>query len=202
MTSTLITRTFSLTVLFLSLSLLCKAQDYKQSITEFQDHLNEEYRDPARSPLTEKDLKTFKAHDFFAVDENFRVEAKFERVANAIPFLMQTTTDRLPTYEVYGIATVVIGEETYHLNIYQSHKLRETEQYKNHLFLPFTDLTNGKETYSGGRFIDLEIPEGDMIVIDFNKAYNPYCAYNTKYSCPIPPKENDLPVKIEAGLRL
>ncbi|MGW9685934.1 DUF1684 domain-containing protein [Flagellimonas sp. 2504JD1-5] len=177
-------------------------QTYQDSIVEYQKELNDFYSNEEKSPLTQKDLKRFKGHDFFAIDENFKVEAKFERAVNAVPFLMKTTTDRLPTYELYGVATFEINGETLQLHIYQNHRLRETEKYKNHLFLPFTDLTNGNETYGGGRFIDLEIPEGDTIVIDFNKAYNPYCAYNKKYSCPIPPKENDLPVNINAGIKI
>ena len=75
--------------------------------------------------------------------------------------------------------------------------------YANYLFLPFNDNTNGKTSYGGGRFIDLEIPEAGSktIVIDFNKSYNPYCAYNHKYSCPIPPSENNLNVEISAGVK-
>ena len=71
-----------------------------------------------------------------------------------------------------------------------------------HLFLPFTDNTNGVETYGGGRYIDLKIPAGNTINIDFNKAYNPYCAYSDKYSCPIPPPENHLDIEIKAGIKL
>ncbi|WP_192347263.1 DUF1684 domain-containing protein [Algoriphagus sp. Y33] len=68
------------------------------------------------------------------------------------------------------------------------------------LFLPFTDQTNGGETYGGGRYMGLTIPTGDTIELDFNKAYNPYCAYASGYACPIPPKENDLEVPIRAGV--
>ncbi|WP_190808361.1 DUF1684 domain-containing protein [Flagellimonas sp. S3867] len=176
-------------------------QTYQDSVIEFQNELNTFYGDEEKSPLTKKDFKKFKGHYFFDIDENFKVEAKFDRAVDAVPFLMKTSTDRLPTYEIYGVATFKINGKTHKLNIYQNHKLRETEKYKNHLFLPFTDLTNGNETYGGGRFIDLEIPDGDTIVIDFNKAYNPYCAYNKNYSCPIPPKENDLPIRIIAGIK-
>ena len=177
------------------------AQGYEDSIKDFQDHLNSEYSDPETSPLIENDLVNFKGHDFFPVNADYRLVAHFERTLDASSFFMKTTTDRLPAYDVYGVATFKIGDTEYKLNVYQSHSLRETEEYKNYLFLPFTDQTNGHETYSGGRFIDLEIPEGDTIVIDFNKAYNPYCAYNSKYSCPIPPKENDLPLDIRAGIK-
>jgi len=180
---------------------IANAQSYKDTITEHQNHLNEEYQNPDKSPLEPKDLKKFKGHNFFPIDEGFKVRARFERVESPTPFLMKTTTSRLPTYEVFGVATFVLDGKELQLNIYQSHRLRETEEYKDYLFLPFTDLTNGEETYGGGRFIDLEIPEGDYITIDFNKSYNPYCAYNKKYSCPIPPKENDLDVRILAGIK-
>ena len=69
------------------------------------------------------------------------------------------------------------------------------------MFLPFSDETNGIESYGGGRYIDLRIPEGNTLIIDFNSAYNPYCAYNDKYSCPIVPRENYLRTRIEAGVK-
>ena len=76
-----------------------------------------------------------------------------------------------------------------------------TDEYKDYLFIPFTDATNGNETYEGGRYIDILITDisNNTVVIDFNKAYNPYCCYATGYHCPIPPKENALSVTINAG---
>lgn len=114
---------------------------------------------------------------------------------------MKTTTERLPVYDKYGTLTFELDDKTYKLSVYQSHSLRNNKKYKNYLFLPFTDLTNGNETYGGGRYIDFTIPDSDVVVIDFNKAYNPYCVYSDKYSCPIPPKENHLPIKITAGIK-
>ena len=87
------------------------------------------------------------------------------------------------------------------MNIYQNLELISKPEYVDYLFVPFTDLTNGKGSYSGGRYIDTRIPPGKKIVLDFNKAYNPYCAYNGKYSCPIPPEENHLEVEIRAGVK-
>ena len=87
------------------------------------------------------------------------------------------------------------------MNVYQNLLLRETEEFKDYLFLPFADLTNGEQTYGGGRYIDLSIPDKDSIIINFNTAYNPYCAYNAKYSCPLVPKENHLDYSIEAGVK-
>ncbi|MGB0166519.1 MAG: DUF1684 domain-containing protein [Luteibaculum sp.] len=188
---------FLLSFSFLSL----QAQEYISSIRDFQTELNQKFKDPEKSPLTAKDLQNFKGLNFYPIQEKYRVVANFQRAKDAIPFQMKTTTSRMPTYELYGIASFELDGETYSLNIYQSHDLRKMEDYKDHLFLPFTDLSSGDGTYGGGRYIDLNIPEGDSIVIDFNKAYNPYCAYNYKYSCPIPPKENDLPIAIEAGVK-
>ncbi|MEZ4886106.1 MAG: DUF1684 domain-containing protein [Chitinophagales bacterium] len=182
-------------------SIEVNAQDHASEIVEFQNELNESFRSEDESPLTEKAKKKFKGLKFFPINEEYRVEADFVRIEDAVPFQMQTTTDRLPTYEQYGIAAFTLEGKTYQLIIYQSHQLREMEEYKNHLFLPFKDLTSGNKTYGGGRFMDLEIPEGDKIIIDFNKAYNPYCAYNHHYSCPIPPKENYLDIKVLAGVK-
>tara|TARA_X000000368_G_C22686960_1_gene560782 strand:- start:48 stop:635 length:588 start_codon:yes stop_codon:yes gene_type:complete len=190
-----------LILLFLLRLSIINAQSYESEILEFQKELNDKYKNPDESPLERKDLKRFKGHKFYPINEKFKVLAKFVRTKDANPFSMKTTTNRLPKYEVYGIASFELNGNGYQLNIYQSHRLRETDEYKNYLFLPFNDLTNGDETYGGGRFIDLEIPDNDSIIIDFNKAYNPYCAYNPKYSCPIPPEENDLDVHISAGIK-
>ncbi|MEN1784291.1 MAG: DUF1684 domain-containing protein [Bacteroidota bacterium] len=178
-----------------------EAQTYQDTIKLHQQHLTNEYLNPEKSPLSQQDLKEFKGHDFFPINAAFKVRAQFERTADAVPFLMKTTTDRLPYYQVYGVATFNINGKAYRLNIYQSLRLRQTVAQENPLFLPFTDTTNGIETYGGGRFIDLSVPEENTITIDFNKAYNPYCAYSPRYSCPIPPKENDLAIAITAGIK-
>ncbi|WP_276169104.1 DUF1684 domain-containing protein [Zobellia alginiliquefaciens] len=190
-------------ILFLLTNSIVFAQDHSHinEIKEFQKELNTEFKNPDKSPLSKKERKRFTGHDFYPIKETFRVEAKFTRILDPLPFQMKTTTNRAPTYEKYGEIFFEIEEKPYKLTIYQSHRLRKTEEFKDYLFLPFTDQTNGKETYGGGRYIDLKIPDSDKIVIDFNKAYNPYCAYNNYSSCPIPPKENDLQLKIEAGVK-
>jgi len=175
--------------------------DYTASIKDFQYELNAKYADEKDSPLMEEDLKEFKSLDFFPIDSTYKVHAKFELEDNPIFFEMPTTTDRKPIYKTYGTATFVLEGKELKLHIYQNQDLIKKPEYKNHLFIPFTDLTNSKGSYGGGRYIDLEIPEGNTIVIDFNTAYNPYCAYNHKYSCPIPPRENDLAIAIEAGVK-
>ena len=192
---------FSFLLSFSTLVSTGQSSSYIEEIKAHQKELNEEFLDPQESPLSKKERKKFKGHNFFPIDEAFRVEAKFTRTRNAVPFKMKTSTDRLPTYNKYGEAVFLLKGKEYKLNIYQSHRLQQMEEYKDYLFLPFTDLTNGEETYGGGRYIDLTIPKGDVLIIDFNKAYSPLCAYSYKYSCPIPPAENDLKLRIEAGVK-
>ena len=114
---------------------------------------------------------------------------------------MKTTGTRTPKYIKYGTLNFTIDGVALKLNVYRNIELSKTAEYKDHLFLPFSDLTSGKESYIGGRYIDLKIPKGNTIAVDFNQAYNPYCAYNHKYSCPIVPLENDLNVEIKAGVK-
>jgi hypothetical protein len=173
----------------------------KASAEDFQKNLNIEFANAAQSPLTEKDRLAFKALDFFPIDSDFIVEATFIKSKNEKSFEMKTTTDRMPLYVKYGELSFVIKGETFKLNVYKNIELSRKKGFKNHLFLPFSDLTSGGETYGGGRYIDLQIPKGKTISIDFNKAYNPYCAYNYKYSCPLVPLENDLLTNINAGVK-
>lgn len=173
----------------------------KDSVIAFQKEINSEYADSTKSPLLKKDFKKFKSLDFYPINEKLFVKAKFIITPDEKPFEMPTTTTRKPMYVKYGEAHFTLDGKSFKLNIYQSEDLKKIEKYKNSLFLPFTDVTSGVESYGGGRYIDLEIPEGDSIAIDFNTAYNPYCAYNHKYSCPIPPQENDLNIEIKAGVK-
>lgn len=168
----------------------------QQDVLDFQIQLNHEFATPQESPLDPDDLKHFKSLDFFAPDAAFAVTATFVRTPNEKPFAMKTTTRRLPMYVKYGELHFSIEGKKLVLNAYRSMTAQDDL-----LFVPFTDRTNGDTTYGGGRYIDLPIPAGDTLLLDFNKAYNPYCAYSSRYSCPRVPKENDLPVEIRAGVK-
>lgn len=176
------------------------SQDYQKSILKFQEELNAEYKNPEESPLSAKEQKEFKSLPFFPIDEHYKVLAKFEKLPPSSFFQMKTTANSMKDYDVYGVLTFNFEGKEYRLNVYQSHMLRTQEKYKDYLFLPFTDKTNGDETYGGGRYMDLKIPDGDTMELDFNKAYNPFCAYAEGYACPIPPRENDLDLTIRAGV--
>lgn len=173
----------------------------KVTAADFQKKLNEEFADATKSPLTEEDRLKFTALEFFPIDPDFIVEATFTKSKSEKAFGMKTSTERAPMYVKYGELSFTIKGEKFTLNVYQNLELIKLKEYKKHLFLPFSDLTSGNETYVGGRYIDLEIPKGKTITIDFNQAYNPYCAYNYKYSCPLVPLENDLSTHINAGVK-
>lgn len=169
-------------------------------ILAFQAEWNTMFADTARSPLPDKDVAHFKGLDFFPIDLDYRVEATFTLTPDAEIFMMPTSTERIVAYRKYGEATFKLHGETYTLALYQNQKYKDHPTYGKELFLPYKDFTNGVETYGGGRYIDVKIPEGDHVIIDFNQSYNPYCAYNGRYSCPIPPDENHMQVEIRAGV--
>ena len=171
---------------------------FADSIANYREKYLEEFQSAPNSPLKKSDLKHLQ---FFQADASFRVTASFQLTPEEKPFGIPTSSGAVKQYTKYGTATFVINERTFTLTIYQSEMLKNVPEYLDYLFLPFADLTNGEETYGGGRYIDLRL--GDIkesrLVIDFNKAYNPYCAYSSGYSCPIPPEENHLELEVIAG---
>ncbi|WP_132702703.1 DUF1684 domain-containing protein [Winogradskyella wandonensis] len=169
--------------------------------TAYQIEQNNIFKDASKSPLKAKDLKNFDGLDFFPFDSSYVVKASLKRTPDSEWFNMKTTTERLSRERIFGVAIFQLKGKTYQLNVYQGEENLNSEAYRDYLFLPFLDDTNGEETYSGGRYIDLRIPESDTIQIDFNKAYNPLCAFNEKYSCPIVPRVNYLDARVEAGVK-
>ncbi len=163
--------------------------------------LNEEFTNPETTILEPGDFKEFNGLEFYPISKKFIITAKFVRTPNEKPFLMPTTSARRPEYVKYGEAHFSIDGKNFVLSLFKSTQPYDEPGYEDYLFLPFTDLTSGDGSYGGGRFLDQRIPEGDTMLIDFNKAYNPYCAYSARFSCPIPPKENDLAIRIEAGVK-
>ena len=188
----------------LALLFLVGCQSKKRPLkaqSEFQTQQNSFFKDASKSPLKPKDLKVFEGLVFFPIDSAFVVEAELMRTPNTSFFDMKTTTKRVTKERVFGVLSFTVNKESYKLNVYQGAPDPDSEAESDYLFLPFLDDSNGTETYGGGRYIDLSIPKGDQMTIDFNKSYNPYCAYNEKYSCPIVPRENYLPLKMNAGVK-
>ena len=193
----------SLIIFFFCLSLFGFSQEKFDilSVERFQKEMNQEFSDSIKSPLTSADRAHFKGLDFFPISEHFFVIAQFVRTKKEKPLEMKTSTNRKPLYVKYGEVFFSIDGKDFKLNVYRSIDLSKKKEYKDDLFLPFSDLTSGKESYIGGKYMDLKIPKGNTIALDFNTSYNPYCAYNHKYSCPIVPLENDLDIEIKAGVK-
>lgn len=195
---------FLFAAVFVCITCLCFSQTdtaVVNSTKRFESALKAEYADPNNTPLSAKAKKTFKGIHFFPFSDKYVVNAKFVRTPNEKPFQMSTSSGMRKTYIKYGEVYFTIDGKEYKLNVYQSQELLQSADYKDYLFIPFTDATSGHETYEGGRYIDLSITNSDHMVINFNKAYHPYCAYTDGYNCPVPPAENTLPIKIEAGVR-
>ena len=148
--------------------------------------------------VTKADKSFFR---FYAPSADYKIEAGFTRLKDTVGFMMPTSGKEPKRYFRYGHIHFLLGGKKLQLTIFQSKDLLTDPTYKDYLFLPFTDLTSGEESYGGGRYIDLEMKDirNNKVIIDFNKAYNPYCAYTTGFNCPIPPRENDLAVAIKAG---
>lgn len=168
----------------------------------FQKEMNATFKDASTSPLTRKGLKNFKGLDFFPINNKYKVEAKLIKTPDAPIFKFPTTTDRIAVYEKYGDVLFTIEGKELKLAIYKD--IDSSPEFANNLFLPFLDKTNGKTSYGGGRFIDVlttDEQKNGTIIIDFNTAYNPYCAYSDRYSCPITPRDNYVDIAIEAGVK-
>jgi uncharacterized protein len=146
-----------------------------------------------QSPLTREQRQNFNGLSYFPENEELRLEVKMDEFENKERFEMQTSTGDVQVYERFGKFSFNVDGEEAELTIYQS---------AHGYFLPFVDSLAGAETYPAGRYLEPEPLPGGRFLVDFNLAYNPYCAYNEKWSCPITPPENRLRVAIRAGEKL
>ncbi len=146
------------------------------------------------SPLDHGQKVRFVELAYFKPDSNYRVMADVENITSQDTMIIEDThKDMRKFYRVMKLHFKIEGKP------YALFAYKPVADKGNELFIPFYDATNGKETHEGGRYIDIENTGKDKMVLDFNFAYNPYCAYSQNYGCPIPPIENKLPVRIEAG---
>jgi uncharacterized protein (DUF1684 family) len=176
---------------------------HQRSVLAFQQALNAEFHNPKESPLTPAEQQALVSLPFYPTRYGYYLTATFVPDSTSQPFAMETSTARRPTYRKYGELRFVLNGKPQRLSVYQNQELLKRPGLEDYLFLPFTDLTNGHGSYGGGRYIDLRIPPAGAAVmqLDFNKAYNPSCAYNHGYSCPVPPPENRLDMAIPVGVQ-
>ena len=174
-------------------------EQYIKAVEAERAMKDRQFRSGRSSPLTADQIRNFRQLSYFAVDPRYRVTARF--VADFKPhlFVIQTSTGEERVYVRVGRLEFKLAEKELTLMTYQSRDEMRKKGKGGHLFVPFTDKTSGIQSYGGGRYLDINWPEGETATVDFNRAYNPYCAYNHNYSCPITPRENYLPVEILAG---
>lgn len=190
-----------LIILFICISCSASAQNYKEQIAKHREAYKADFIKETRSPLKESDLEHL---HFFEPDSNYRITAKVKLLKNEKIFKMPTYDGSSKEFIRYAKVKFILNDKPLELTLYRNISLMVNPAYKNLLFLPFTDQTNNVATYGGGRYIDLDLTQiiNKKLEIDFNKSYNPYCAYSDGYRCPVPPEENDLPIEILAGEKL
>lgn len=145
-----------------------------------------------QSPLTPEQRQEFTGLKYYPENPALRLTIPIEPYADREIVTMITSTGSAQEYVKYGQFSFEVNGEIATLQVYQNPE-------SDYFFLPFVDATAPGETYGAGRYLDLDPIEGGEFLIDFNYAYNPYCAYNLNWSCPLTPRENRLTVRIEAG---
>jgi uncharacterized protein (DUF1684 family) len=161
-------------------------------LTEFRQQKDEFFKHDWQSPLEADQRRDFTGLKYYPENPALRLTVPIEPYADRESVTMQTSTGSVREYVKYGQFSFEVNGETATLQVYQ-------DADGGYFFLPFVDATAPEETYGAGRYLDIEQNADGTFTIDFNYAYNPYCAYNDKWSCPIPPRENRLKVRLEAG---
>ena len=163
-------------------------------IVEFRKAKDNFFKTSAQSPLTPEQKKVFAGLHYFPENAALRFELPLERYANPERIVMQTSTGGTQEYHKVGQVRFKVNGEDAALQVYES-----TDNPGSY-FVPFVDATAPAESYGAGRYLEPEEHHADELVVDFNLAYNPYCAFDSqRWSCPLPPPENRLKVRIEAG---
>ena len=184
-------------IIFIS-SGVVKAQDYKETIKQYRESYIKDLLAEKRHPILPNDVRYLQ---FYAPDTQYCVRATFTVTPGSKPFMVPTHSGKNKPFREYGVLDFYIKDTMLTLHVYQSIDLLNDLAHKDDLFIPFNDYTNNETTFGGGRYIDLSIKDiiAGGVLLDFNKCYNPYCAYGEGFSCPIPPEENRLRMEIRAG---
>ena len=159
----------------------------------FRAEKDEFFGSHPQSPLTREQKKNFQGLKYFPENDDLRLEVQVIELSVKEEFDMQTSTGSVQHYQRFGKFSFLVEGQTAELMIYRG---------EHGFFLPFVDSLAGSETYPAGRYLEPDPLPGGRFFIDFNLAYNPYCAYNEMWSCPITPAENRLKAPIRAGEKL
>jgi uncharacterized protein len=169
-------------------------ENWVRALARFREEKDRFFRTGHDSPLPHGDASGFSGLKYFDPNPEFRFEVKLQRNPNPEAVMVSTSKGTKQLFNRIGYFDLAIGGETVRVNAYQS-----AERDDPNLFIPFRDATSGNESYGAARYLDMEVEHDDLYAVDFNYAYNPYCAYSEEYVCPLPPQENWLKVPIRAG---
>ena len=177
-----------------------QAQKYVRTIEAHREDKAKGFLADSTGPL---DASGIRLLSYFEPDETYVVDATYRLLTDQSPFDMGTYDGNSASYIRYAVLRFRLPGDTTlrELTVYRSVRLMDNPKYVDHLFLPFKDKTNGIETYGGGRYMDLKVQDfkKGRLTLDFNKNYNPYCAYSNGYRCPVPPYENHLNASVAVG---
>jgi uncharacterized protein len=169
-------------------------ETWARALSRFRAQKDEYFKAGRGSPLPPGEATTFQGLKYFDPDSNYRLEARLLRDANPEAVMVATSKGTRQLFNRVGHFDLVINGTPVRIQAYQS-----AERDDPSLFIPFRDATSGKESYGAARYLDLQVEHNDEYAVDFNYAYNPYCAYSEDFVCPLPPQENWLKVPIRAG---
>lgn len=181
------------------------AQNTDNYLTELNAHRDKykmDFLKDERSPLKATDLKDL---DFFNADEYFCLSCSYELLKDQKESIMPTYSGKEKSFVKHVKFTCPLSDGFVYFYGYKNTKSMNMPMYRNQVFIPFKDKTNGKSTYGGGRYLDVDMEKDNhngKITVDLNKAYNPWCCYSDGFNCPIPPTENTQAIAIKAGEKM
>jgi len=167
---------------------------------DFQQELKVFWEQDSTTPLHPEEKAAFKGITFYPLSKDYIVNARFTRIDSGATLAMPTSAKKTKYFKEYGKLDFTLRDTAVSLIVYQADPPHAEDP--DGLFLPFTDKTSGNTSYGAGRYIDLSVKDirNGILTVDFNQAYNPYCAYSAHYNCPIPPATNRLQVSVLAGV--
>ncbi|MDG7008497.1 MAG: DUF1684 domain-containing protein [Nitrososphaerota archaeon] len=169
-------------------------ETWERALTRLRKEKDEFFRASDDSPLSSGQRKGFTGLRYFDPDPSFRFEARLQRYSDPASVMMTTSKGTRQLFNRVGYFEVSLDGRPVRVHVFQS-----AERDDPNIFVPFRDGTSGKESYGAARYLDLEVEHDDNYALDFNYAYNPYCAYSEDYICPLPPQENWLAAPVRAG---
>jgi uncharacterized protein (DUF1684 family) len=169
-------------------SLTMSQQDYNAEIVDVRNEYRDNMLEIENSPV--ENIKGFSNFRYFDPKEEWKLFVDFESSPSEQTFPMTMTDQSVESIKMVGYAVISLNNKEYKLMLFDE---------GDHYLLPFTDDTNGEETYGGGRYINVPKTSNNKLLVDFNMAHNFYCVYNLNFVCPVPPSENDIDFRIDAG---